>query len=198
MQRSLNNAVQELYNPEETEKDEITIFYDKSHTGVLRVGDKVMCVNNHYKTELYDGQWERFEDEDDERKKNITPIYNGNIGIITKINKSKFEIVVDFVGIGEVLIERKMLSSIYLGYACTVHKCQGSQFPYVIFGLDYSAFILLTKEMIYTAITRASKHCTVVTQTAALRYAINTNGVSEKQTILIEALSECGKPKLTI
>lgn len=74
-----------------------------------------MCVNNHYKTELYDGQWERFEDEDNERKKNITPIYNGNIGIITKINKSKFEIVVDFVGIGEVLIERKMLSSIYLG-----------------------------------------------------------------------------------
>lgn len=195
---NLNNAVQELYNPEATGKDEITIFYDKSHTGVLRVGDKVMCVNNHYKTELYDGQWERLEDEDDERKKNITPIYNGNIGIITKINKSKFEIVVDFVGIGEVLIERKMLSSIYLGYACTVHKCQGSQFPYVIFGLDYSAFILLTKEMVYTAITRASKHCTVVTQTAALRYAINTNGVSEKQTILIEALSECGKPKLTI
>lgn len=194
---NINNAVQELYNPEEAGKDEITIFYDKAHTGVLRVGDKVMCVNNHYKTKLYNGQWDREDDEEDERE-NITPIYNGNIGIVTRINKSKFEIVVDFVGIGEILIERKMLTSIYLGYACTVHKCQGSQFPYVIFGLDYSSFILLTKELIYTAITRASKHCTVVAQTAALRYAINTNGVSEKQTILIEALAECGKPKITI
>lgn len=194
---NLNSSIQELYNPNSKNKPELLVHYDATHTGFLRIGDKVMNVSNNYKTVTYDGQWEVDKDEA-ENMGYCTPIYNGNIGIVTKINTSRYEIVVDFVDIGEILITKDNLNSIMLGYACTVHKCQGSQFPYVIFGVDFLSYSLLTKELVYTAITRASKHCTVVAQTSALRYAVMQNGVNIKQTLLQDLLEESAKPQILI
>ena len=81
-----------------------------------------------------------------------------------------------------------------LSYAITVHKSQGSQYPYVLVGLDFGSYSMLTKELIYTAITRASKHCKLECQTNALRYAVGQNAISSKQTYLVEAIEKVEKP----
>lgn len=104
--------------------------------------------------------------------------------------------MVDFYDIGEVEIKSENLSAIQLGYAITCHKMQGDQCKYVIVAIDFSAYALLTKELIYTAMTRAIKHCWIIAQTSALRYAVAQNGVSKKQTMLVEFLHNIAHPKM--
>ena len=105
-------------------------------------------------------------------------------------------IVVDFNDIGEVVIPSNSLVAIQLGYAITCHKMQGDQCKYVIVALDFSAYALLTKELIYTAMTRAIKHCWIIAQTSALRYAVAQNGVSKKQTLLVALLHDIAHPQI--
>ena len=190
---NLNQAIQELCN-EKAEK-EITVDYDKDHNGYIRTGDKVINIKNNYKARTYNGQWDVDEDETEGMGESC-PIFNGNMGIVLDINEKRKEAIVDFIGIGKVLITKDMMSSIMLGYAVTVHKCQGSEFPYVIFAMDFSSYALLTRQLVYTAITRAQKHCYVVAQTSALRYAVAQNSVINKQTLLQGALYDAAHPKL--
>ena len=103
---------------------------------------------------------------------------------------------IDFKGIGIVHVREEDWNSIELGYAITAHKSQGSQWNNIIFGLDFSAYALLTRELIYTVITRAQKKCELVAQTGALRMAISKEGVSKKQTHLQQCLYEIAHPKL--
>lgn len=177
----LNNSIQDLYNPEEKGKDEV-IIKSNGNPYALRVGDKVINVKNNY---------------------NVDPvIYNGNIGIIKKFesvmidDKWEDRMVVDFYGIGTVSIPKKYWNNIELGYAITVHKYQGSQADNVIFALDYSSLILLSRELVYTAITRAKKKTYIIAQTSALRYATHQESVSKKQTHLQYCLYEVAHPKL--
>ena len=176
---NINNTVQELYNPPAKNKKEITrISNDK--TFILREGDKVINVINNYKLK--------------------TPIYNGNIGTIKSISYSEELdsriITVDFIGIGSVDVPEDCWLGIELGYAITVHKYQGSQSKYIIFGLDFSSYALLTRELVYTGITRAQKKCYLVCQTGALRYATMQQSISKKQTHLQDCLYEITHPKL--
>lgn len=195
----LNSALQELCNPKDDSKDELFVHYDTRHDGILRVGDKVINAQNDYSSLGYEGQWEleseKYSSKETEVGENV-PIYNGNIGVIEKINFLKEEIVVNFFGIGRVIIKRSKLSSLLLGYAITCHKLQGSECDYVIFGMDFGSYVLLTKEMVYTAITRAKKHCYVIAQNGALRYAVAQNSVSQKQTLLQVFLHDLAHPKL--
>lgn len=188
----LNAAFQELYNPRDDE-EEIIVRYSPSYSANLRVGDKVMYTANTYKALLYDNQWE-YDQKEYEEISNITEVFNGSIGIIEAINCERNEIVVNFQYIGKILILSKQLSSVELSYAITVHKSQGSQYPYVLVGLDFGSYSMLTKELIYTAITRASKHCKLECQTNALRYAVGQNAISSKQTYLVEAIEKVEKP----
>lgn len=140
---SLNEAMQELYNPLHEGDKQLTVFYDKGHVGYLRAGDKVINVKNNYKTKLYNGEWEdsidikesnspfdknidydepEVEDEENDTE-NVVPVFNGSIGIIKKINHFTGELVIDFDGLGEVLIPKDSVKSIMLAYAITVHKC---------------------------------------------------------------------------
>ena len=174
---NLNNTVQELYNPHSADKAEITRYISNSQPFVLREGDKVINVKNNYKTS--------------------PPIYNGNIGIVREINIDEDYVVVDFLGLGTVYIENfHSKGSLELGYAVTVHKMQGSEFENIIFGFDFSAYSLLTKELVYTGITRAKKKCDIICQTGALRMAISKNGVSSKLTHLQDTLYNAAHPKL--
>ena len=196
---ALNNALQELCNPKDDSKDELFVHYDTRHDGFLRIGDKVINTQNDYSSIGYDDQWdlesEKYSSKETEVGEKV-PIYNGNIGIIEKINLLKEEVVVNFIGIGRVIIKRSKLSSLLLGYAITCHKLQGSECDHVIFGMDFGSYVLLTKEMVYTAITRAKKHCYVVAQNGALRYAVAQNSVSQKQTLLQVFLHDLAHPKL--
>lgn len=175
----LNNAIQELYNPASKYRAEYT-YIQRGKPIILREGDKVINTKNNYKT---------------------TPnIFNGSIGMIRKITKDEFDdeqiAIIDFVGIGEVVVSGGDLSSIEPAYAITVHKMQGSQCDYCILGVDFSGYSLLTRELLYTGITRAKKHTEVIAESNALRMACSKEGVSKKQTYLKECLYELEHPKL--
>lgn len=179
---NLNMAIQELYNPKKKGDREVVVHYSEGRTAVLRTGDKVINTENNYKAVLYDtGE--------------STAIYNGSIGIVTKI-LGESELVIDFPDIGEVLILKDSLKNIELAYAITAHKSQGSQYDYVIIALDFASYSLLSKELVYTMMTRAKRKCYLVAQTAALRMATSKEGVQIKQTHLKEILNDLFNPKL--
>ena len=171
----------------------ITCSYNWIYKGgnviYLREGDKVINNKNCY--ECYNEQGI------------CTPIYNGNIGIIKEIKEIEYEdgsvynkIIVDFGRIGTVILDSEQYKELDLGYAITVHKVQGSQFERIIFALDFTSYVLLSRELVYTAITRAQKHCTLVAQNSALRYAISHEKISEKTSHLVQLLYETAHPKL--
>lgn len=173
---NLNNAIQDIYNPLE-KQNQVTIMSDQKY--YLREGDKIINTQNNYKLK--------------------TPIYNGSIGIIKQIYKSiddKEYMIISFQGIGDVEIPKNSWSGIELGYAITVHKAQGSQWSNVIFGLDNSAYTLLSRELIYTGITRAEKRIYFLAQTVALRIGTGKESISQKQTHLQNCLDEVAHPKL--
>ena len=176
---NINNTVQELYNPPARNKIELTRFINDKPF-ILREGDKVINTVNNYQLK--------------------TPIYNGNIGTIKSIGYSEELdsriMTIDFIGIGNVDIPEDYWIGIELGYAITIHKYQGSQSKNVIFGLDFSAYSLLTRELVYTGITRAQNKCFLICQTGALRFATAQQSVSTKQTHLINCLHEVAHPKL--
>lgn len=174
----LNNAIQELCNPASENKKEETV-YSKGATYIIREGDKVINTENNYNTE--------------------PNIFNGNIGIVKEFTfneEGEYVMVIDFMGIGQVELEKKYWKGIELGYAITVHRMQGSQFDNIIFALDFSAYALLSRELLYTGITRAKKKIKIVAQTGALRMATAKEGVSKKQTHLQQSLYDETHPKL--
>lgn len=178
---SLNNAVQELYNPKDENKNEITCF-SNGRPYVLREGDKIINNQNNYKVSSIDGE--------------SLGLFNGDIGIIHSINETGKIMEVDFVGKGRYIIGKDVISNIDLAYALTCHKMQGSQSERVIVAIDYSSFVLLSREWVYTAITRAQKHCTLVAQNSALRLAISKQFASNKTTHLVQALEDKFNPRL--
>lgn len=176
---ALNNAIQELYNPKKDKYQYEATINSYGNIYVLREGDKVINVQNNY---------------------NLEPaIYNGNIGVIQFFEEDKEEeetyMVIDFYGIGRVKLPKKNWKSIELGYAITVHKYQGSQAKNIIFAFDFSSYALLTRELIYTGMTRASEKLKIICQTGALRYAISQESVSQKQTHLQQCLYDLIHPK---
>lgn len=149
----------------------------------LYIGDKVINTKNNYKA-----QYKELIGEDENGKpiykKIERPIYNGNMGIVTSINHKDREVEIDFENVGKVTIDSDGLDTIQLGYAISIHKSQGATIPYTIMGLDYTHFKMLSRELVYTGITRAKKHCVLVAETRALRRATTTTNVITKQTFL--------------
>lgn len=174
----LNNAIQELINPKSSQ--ETQLFASKSMPYVLRIGDKIINTVNNYKTD--------------------PNIFNGNIGIIKQFgfNDLTYEnyMTIDFDGIGEVNVPEKYWKNIELAYAISAHKSQGSQFDVVIFAIDFSSYTLLSKELVYTGITRAKEKCYLIAQNTALRYATAKSSIVTKQTHLREQLHEIAHPKV--
>lgn len=181
---NINAGIQELYNPKNSSKKELLISKD-GLSWVLREGDKVINTENYYEAKIYN--------EED----SITSVYNGNMGIIKKINIRKKQVIIYFSDLKKTIIfNKEQLRNIELGYCVTCHKYQGSQAKNVIVGIDFSSYALLTRQWVYTALTRAMSKCVLVAQTGALRFAISQNGVSVKQTHLQSILYNLDHPKL--
>lgn len=170
---NLNAALQSLYNPDSPEKKEV--FVQKSSKAwILREGDKIINVQNDYYA----------------KNKFTAGIFNGNIGVIKNIDIDANTIAVDFQDIpGIMILPKKNWKDLELGYAITCHKAQGSQCKKVIVGLDFGSFIQLSREWVYTAMTRAIDKCYMVAQNNALRYAVNKNSISVKRTHLVKLLA---------
>ena len=115
-------------------------------------------------------------------------IYNGNMGEVIEVGYDY--LVIDFYNIGEVTVRGSQLEQIALGYAITVHKSQGSTIPYTIFALDYTHYAMLTRQLVYTGLTRAKNKCTMIFETGALFQAIKTNKIVEKDTFLYYFLTK--------
>lgn len=181
--RALNNRVQALVNPPLFGRHEVVVSLnakDPSAKYTLRERDRVICTKNMYQAEHPMVA--------DQESPEICPVFNGDRGIIKEITPAS--LIVTFDMWGDIVIKRADFSKIELGYALSCHKLQGSEAPYVIVGLDMPAKVLLTKEWLYTAITRAKKYCVVCGEDKAIRYAIATSHVPYKQTMLRGMLQE--------
>lgn len=140
----LNTILQEYLNPPDKSK------LEKESGGVtFRVGDKVMQIKNNYNIE-----WEV------RNKYGIpvdkgTGIYNGDIGIIREINLFAELVTVEFDEGRLVEYSFKQMEELELAYAITIHKSQGSEYPAVVIPVFSGPKMLMTRNLIYTAVTRA-------------------------------------------
>lgn len=178
---ALNNDVQRFVNPDPN-LPKITLEADKDKYYTIKLGDRVINRKNHYDT-ITRAVYERFGFDKDNP---VEPIYNGNLGFVTDIREDY--IVVNFKQQGEVVIPKAYWKDVLLGYVVTTHSFQGSQSPYVVVGLDMSAYTLLSRELLYTQLTRSKKYCVLVGQINAIKKAISISRVSIKQTWLKELL----------
>ena len=165
--KKINEMAQKIANPKNSKKNQYTVFQGKEGEYVLREGDKVLNTANKYKTLAA------------ENESVYRPIFNGNTGIIESIeyeydkkgNIKDIEMIIDFDGIGRVLLKKNDVKTIQLGYAMTVHKSQGSTIPCVIVMLPFH-FMLNTRELLYTALTRASDKCFLLTTQKSLKTTV--------------------------
>jgi RecD/TraA family predicted helicase len=173
--KNLNKELQDIFNPDVyDEKATIEIGSIK-----FRVGDKIIQNGNNYAKESGE-----------------VDVFNGTLGMIKSIEESTdkegnkdYDVYIDFVGIeGEVVYNKEKMRKVDLAYALTVHRVQGSQFKYVVFAMDYSAYVLLSRQLVYTALTRASLSCILIAQTEALRHAVATDKSSKRNTFLRDML----------
>ena len=175
----LNEKAQMIANPSDGSKIEIEVGY-KGKEYILREGDKVINMKNTRDTKSPNG---------DDR-----PIYNGNTGIVKSIDVSEMAITVDFDGIGEVVVTTENLNNIELGYAITLHKAQGSTIKCVVMALP-NHYLLNSKELLYTGITRASNYQVLVTTEKALRSAVKKSNATKKNVSLDIFLQDYDKWK---
>ena len=183
---ALNNDVQKFVNPDK-HLPSIKLAADKDKYYTIKLGDRVINRKNHYDT-ITRAVYERYGFDKDNP---VEPIYNGNLGFVTDIQENY--IVVNFKQQGEIVILKAYWEDVLLGYVVTTHSFQGSQSPYVVVGLDMSAYTLLSRELLYTQLTRSKKYCVLVGQINAIKKATSISRVSVKQTWLKELLQNFKK-----
>lgn len=144
---------------------------------IFRVGDKVMQIKNNYQV-----QWTT----QTPSGKTVTGegIYNGDIGFITFIDETEQEIYVTFDEEKEVIYPFNQLDELILAYATTVHKSQGSEFPVIIMPIVWGPPMLLTRNLFYTAITRARKLVVLVGIEKYMLDMINNNKIDKRYSAL--------------
>ena len=160
---ALNELIRDLVNPPDNEKAEV-----KFGKRIFRCGDKVMQIKNH----------------DD--------VNNGDIGYITKIINMDSETIL-YINFGDGKLKEYDagdLDMLDLGYASTIHKSQGAEYQSVIINLQCAHAIMLTRPLIYTAITRGKKRVIIVGERRALCMAIKKTDTEKRGTCLAKRLKE--------
>ena len=115
-------------------------------------------------------------------------VFNGDLGHVVRLDPDRREAVVSFEGRG-VQYERDELNDLTLAYAMTIHKSQGSEYKAVVLPMMKAHSIMLRRNLLYTALTRAGQLVVIVGQQAALRMAVNNHLVRDRHTALLERLS---------
>ena len=147
----LNGILQQYLNPPEKEKKE------KEHgNGLFREGDKVMQIKNNYQIE-----WEVRGLYGIPVEKGVG-VFNGDTGILREINTFAETVTVEFDERKFVEYSFKQLDELELAYAITIHKAQGSEYPAVIIPLLGGPKMLMNRNLLYTAVTRARRCVTLV------------------------------------
>ncbi len=153
----LNAVLQEALNPESASAEE-----KKLGDRLFRTGDKVMQIKNNYTV-----KWRTDDGEEGDG------VFNGDIGYITRIDDRQRQMVVKFDDEKTVRYEYNQLDELVHAYAITVHKSQGSEFPVVVMPVTYVAPMLMTRNILYTAITRAKKLVVLVGEEKYVKHFID-------------------------
>ena len=177
--KELNILLQNELNPEEEDKKERNFG-----EVVFREQDRVMQTKNNYNI-----LWEK-ENEREFKKELGNGIFNGELGRIDKINKEDKTIRVKFDDGKIATYESTDLDQLEHAYAITVHKSQGSEFDVVILVAAQSAPMLLTRNLIYTAMTRAKKLLIIIGSKSVVDYMIQNNTTKHRNTGLKFKLEE--------
>lgn len=159
---ALNERLQAELNPASLAKPEKLLFGQ-----IFRLGDKVMQIQNDY-------------DKD---------VYNGDIGHLFSIDPINHSLTVNYEG-RRVAYDWSEADQLVLAYAVSVHKAQGSEFPAVVIPLVTAHFMMLQRNLLYTAITRASQLCVLVGSRKAISIAVRNNKVAHRFTALDWRLRE--------
>ncbi len=120
-------------------------------------------------------------------------VFNGDVGLVTVIDQHDGLLVVQF-GDQAVTYAFHELDALALAYAVSIHRAQGSEYPVVVLPLVMQHAMLLQRNLLYTAITRAKKLCVIVGEERALRYAIHNDEVAARNTALAERLRPTAAP----
>lgn len=168
---NLNRTLQEKINPPSVAKPQIEVGQT-----IFRLGDKVMQITNNY-----DLNWKKqgkFAMEEGQG------VFNGDIGYITLIDPNSGEVNVEFEDGRNCLYTRPDLSDLSLSYAITIHKSQGSEFDTVIIPAIAGPSIILTRNLIYTAVTRAKKMVVIVGEKQYLKRMVSNKYTATRFTLL--------------
>lgn len=166
--RNLNSLLQMRVNPPSPEKNEIL----RPDGTVLRLGDKVMQIRNNYEKD----------------------VYNGDIGQIVNIKEK--EVTVWYPDRQEdeyVCYSESEYDELQLAYAMSVHKSQGSEYSQIVLALMPGHYIMLQRNLLYTAVTRAREKVVLVGTRAALYTAVSNDRTKRRYSLLKERLQENGE-----
>ena len=178
---SLNEILQRYLNPPGPDKAE-----KENGQGVFREGDKVMQIKNDYQLE-----WE-IRGKHGIAVQRGMGVFNGDLGVITSINPYGELLTVEYEEGRFVDYTFKQLDELELAYAVTIHKSQGSEYPAVVIPLLGGPRMLMTRNLLYTAVTRARK-CVVLTGSAETFQAMIDNQTEENRyTTLARRIREAG------
>jgi len=150
---ALNERLQATLNPLKTGQDELRLA-----GRAFRVGDKVMQIRNNY-------------------DKNV---FNGDIGTIVSLDREGQCFVVSVEDARRISYDFSEADEIIHAFAVSVHKSQGNEYPAIVMPVITQHYIMLQRNLVYTAVTRAEKCCVLVGNQKALRIAINNNEIEKR------------------
>lgn len=171
---NMNNVLQEVLNPPSEDKRE-----KKNGGRILREGDKVMQIRNNYMME-----WKQ-----DGDFKTGRGIFNGDMGIIERIDNDFGRVAVRYDD-KLVVYETEELVELELAYAITVHKSQGSEFPAVIMPMSWFPPMLMTRNLLYTAVTRGKQLVVIVGFEDRVKGMVDNNRIDGRYTGLADRLRQ--------
>lgn len=167
---NMNKEMQKLINPYSPEKAEL-----KHGDTVFRIGDKVMQICNDYNMEWIQGRTMG------------SGVFNGDIGFISDIEPRAGLVYVEFEDGRLAKYKRDDLDNLVLAYAATIHKSQGSEFDCVVIALDAN-YMLQSRNLLYTAVTRAKKWVVIVGAQKTIRRMIAHSETVKRYSLLSELM----------
>lgn len=174
---SLNAAIRDSLNPKKDSSDDI-----KCGEYTFREGDKIMQTVNNYEQEWFE--------EVDGRIKRGAGVFNGDTGFIESIDRQnmKFNVRFDDNKVSEYSLSD--IDQIIPAYAVSVHKSQGSEFKAVIVALSQGNYFIMTRNLLYTAVTRAKDLCVIVGAEDVVKRMVRNNYTAKRYTLLTRFLTE--------
>ena len=173
---NLNRELQKSINPPSPYKKEV-----KHGDCIYREGDKVMQLVNNYQQEWSQTVGMRVE--------RGSGVFNGDIGVIESINTQIMQFTVRFDDDKVSIYEYSDIDQLTLAYAVTIHKSQGCEFDAVVIALDAN-YMLQTRNLLYTAVTRAKKLVVISGAKKTISRMIQNNETARRYSLLLNLIEE--------